>query len=36
MYKVDTKTSMLECYVNTPAGWMKQADFELARIMGKF
>jgi len=36
LYNVETKTAALECYVNTPIGWVKQNDFEIGRIVGKF
>lgn len=36
MYGAETMTASFECYINSPKGWMKQSDYEIARIMGKF
>lgn len=35
MYELNSKTVLLECYVETPKGWMTGDDFKLARLFGR-
>lgn len=36
MYELNSKTVLLECYVETPKGWMTSDDFKLARLFDRF
>jgi len=36
MYELNSKTVMLECYVETPKGWMASDDYRLAKLLNQF